>query len=65
MLVMFKYLSLKILFPLGITPLCVLLLSGCDNKTLEVNQRLKEIQVVDRIEGGAALGKLQPLREVR
>jgi len=65
MLVMFKYLSLKILFPLGITPLCVLLLSGCDNKNLEVNQSLKEIQVVDRIEGVAALGQLNPLGEVR
>lgn len=62
---MFKYLSLKILFPLGITPLCMLLLSGCDNKNLEVNQSLKEIQVVDRIEGVAALGQLNPLGEVR
>ena len=62
---MFKYKSLKILFPLGITPLCMLLLSGCDNKNLEVNQSLKEIQVVDRIEGVAALGQLNPLGEVR
>ena len=65
MLVMFKYLSLKILFPLGITPLCVLLLSGCDNKNLEVNQSLMEVEVVDRIEGVAALGQLNPLGEVR
>ena len=65
MLVMFTYLSLKILLTLGITPLCVLLISGCDNKNLEVNQSLKEIQVVDRIEGVAALGQLNPLGEVR
>ena len=62
---MFKYLSLKILFPLSITPLCVLLVSGCDNKNLEVNQSLNEINVVDRIEGVAALGQLNPLGEVR
>ena len=62
---MFKYLSLKFLFLLGITPLCMLLISGCENKELEVNQTLKEIEVVDRFEGVAALGQLNPLGEVR
>ena len=65
MLAMFKYLSLKFLFLLGITPLCMLLISGCDNKNLKVNQSLKEIEVVYRIEGVAALGQLNPLGEVR
>jgi len=41
------------------------LISGCNNKDLEVNQTLKNIEVVDRIEGVAALGQLNPLGEVR
>jgi len=65
MLVMLKYLSLKFLFFLSITPLCVVLISGCNNKDLEVNQALKNIELVDRIEGVAALGQLNPLGEVR
>ena len=62
---MFKYLPLKFIFLVGITPLCTLLISGCDNNNLKVNQSLKEIEVVDRIEGVAALGQLNPLGEVR
>ena len=61
----FKYLPLKFIFLVGITPLCTLLISGCDNKNLKVNQSLKKIEVVDRIEGVAALGQLNPLGEVR
>ena len=38
MLVMIKQFSLKFLFLLGITPLCVVLISGCNNKDFEVNQ---------------------------
>ena len=65
MLVMYKYLSFKFLFIIGITPLCLLLITGCQNKNLEVNKTLKDIEVVDRIEGVAALGQLNPFGEVR
>ena len=62
---MFKYVSRNFLFLLGITPLGLFLISGCNNKNLEVNQTLNDIEVVDRIEGVAALGQLNPLGEVR
>jgi len=65
MLVMFRYLSFKSILFLSIIPLCTFLISGCNNKDLEVNQTLKNIEVVDRIDGVAALGKLNPLGEVR
>ena len=65
MLVMFKDISKKFLFLLGITPICIVLISGCNNKELEVNQTLKDIEVVDKVEGVAALGQLNPLGEVR
>ncbi len=58
MLVMFKYVSFKFFYLIGITPLCMLLISGCNNKDLEVNQTLINNEVVDRIEGVAALGQL-------
>ena len=65
MLVMFKYLSLKFLFFLGLSPLCLLLISGCNNKDIEVNQNLNNNELVDRIDAVAALGQLNPLGEVR
>jgi len=65
MLVMFKYVSFKFFYLIGITPLCMLLISGCNNKDLEVNQTLINNEVVDRIDGVAALGQLNPLGEIR
>ena len=65
MLVMFKYLSFKFLFFLGISPLFMLLVSGCNNKDLELNQNLNNNELVDRIDAVAALGQLNPLGEVR
>ncbi len=65
MLVMLKYLSLKLLLFLGFTPLCMVLISGCNNKDLEINETLNDIEVVDKIEAVAALGQLNPLGEVR
>ena len=65
MLVMFKYVSLKFFYFIGITPLCMLIISGCNNKDLELNQTLINNEVVDRIEGVAALGQLNPLGEIR
>ncbi len=65
MLVMLKYLSLKLFFFIGITPLFMLLVSGCNNKDLKVNKTPINNQVVDRIDGVAALGQLNPLGEIR
>ena len=65
MLVMFKYISFKFLFFLGVSPLCLLLISGCNNNDLDVNQNQNNNELVDRIESVAALGQLNPLGEVR
>ncbi len=65
MLVMFKYISFKFLFFLGVSPLCLLLISGCNNKDIEVNQNLDNNELVDRIDAVAALGQLNPFGEVR
>ena len=65
MLIMSKYLSFKILYILGISPLFILLISGCNNRDLEVNQALENIETVNRLEGVAALGQLNPLGDVR
>ena len=65
MLVMFKYISFKFLFFLGVSPLCLFLISGCNNKDIQVNQNLNNNELVDRIESVAALGQLNPLGEVR
>ena len=62
---MFKYPSFKFLFLIGITPLFLVLIIGCNNKDLDVNQTLTDTNDVDRIEGVAALGQLNPLGEVR
>ena len=43
----------------------MLIISGCNNKDLELNQTLINNEVVDRIEGVAALGQLNPLGEIR
>ncbi len=65
MLVMFKYLSYKFLFFLGITPLFLISISGCNSKDIDAKQSFNNTEVVDRIEGVAALGQLNPLGEVR
>ncbi len=65
MLVMFKYIFFKFLFFLGFSPLCLLLISGCNNKDIEANQNLDNNELVDRIDSVAALGQLNPLGEVR
>ena len=65
MLVMFKYISFKFLFFLCFSPLCLLFISGCNNKNIDVNQNLDNNELVDRIDAVAALGQLNPLGEVR
>ncbi len=65
MLTMFKYQSIKFILAIALTPLCCGLVSGCRSKDLEVNPIINSTEVVDRIDGVAALGQLNPLGEVR
>ena len=62
---MYKYLSSKSLFLLGFTPLCMILISGCNNKNLDSIKSVENTEVVDRIEAVAALGQLNPVGEIR
>ena len=43
----------------------LILISGCNNKNSEENKSYNNIDVVEKIEGVAALGQLNPLGEVR
>ncbi len=65
MLVMLRYLTFKFLFFFGITPFFLFLVSGCNKKDLGVTNTLQNNLVVEKIEGVAALGQLNPLGEVR
>jgi len=65
MLDMFKYLPFKFIFVYCITPLCFILVYGCNNKSLEENKFSNNNEVVEKIIGVAALGQLNPLGEVR
>jgi len=65
MLDMFKYFSIKSIFLGFVTPIFLVLLYGCNNKSLQDNQLSNSIDTVEKIEGVAALGKLNPLGEVR
>ena len=62
---MFLNSSSKFLFFTCITPLCMILIYGCNNKDLEVYQLANESEFVEKIEGVAALGQLTPLGDVR
>ena len=65
MLDMIKIINFKSLFLSFITPFLFFLVYGCNNKKLEDNQLNNNSEVVERIEGVAALGQLNPLGEVR
>ena len=62
---MSKFLNFNLLFLLGFTPLSLAFLSGCNNKNTEPNQTLKAVEAIERIEGVAALGQLNPHGAVR
>ena len=62
---MYKNFSSKILFLSFLTPIVLILISGCNNRNLKQNQSSNNIEVVEKIEGVAALGQLNPLGEVR
>ena len=62
---MYKFLSLNFIFLFGVTPLCLSLISGCRNNDKILNQNIKTIEAIDRIDGVAALGQLNPNGEIR
>ena len=62
---MLKNLPFKSIFLAFIVPSCVLLVYGCSNKNIEEIKLSNISEKVDKIEGVAALGKLNPLGEVR
>jgi len=62
---MFKNIPINLLFFTCITPSLMILVNGCNNNGLDLKQLSNNIEVVEKIEGVAALGKLNPLGEVR
>ena len=62
---MIKNFSLKFLFASCITSFCFVLLYGCSNKEIEENKILNNSQIPEKIVSVAALGKLNPLGEIR
>ena len=65
MLVMYKILSLRRLFLSSLTTFSVILISGCNNKNIDLIQSLDNTEAIGRIEAVAALGQLNPLGEIR
>ena len=65
MLEMFKKIPFKLLYFSCITPLCLLLFYGCNNKDVDENSLSADNEVVEKVQGVAALGQLTPLGEVR
>ena len=62
---MLRKLPVRFLYFSCLTPLCVLLFYGCNNKNIEETGFSSNSELVEKIEGVAALGKLNPLGEVR
>jgi len=62
---MFKIFPFKFLFLSCLTPLCLLLVYGCNNKSFDENKNKNNSEYIEKIEAVAALGQLNPLGEVR
>ena len=62
---MFKIFPFKFLFLSCLTPLCLLLVCGCNNKSFDKNKNKNNSEYIEKIEAVAALGQLNPLGEVR
>ena len=62
---MFRKFPFKDLIFYCFTALCLVLFYGCNKKELDTNKLSDNNQVIEKIEGVAALGKLNPLGEVR
>ena len=65
MLDILKKFPSKFLIIYCITPLCLLVFNGCNNKNLERRNDSSNNEVVAKVDGVAALGQLNPLGEVR
>ena len=65
MLNMYKKFNFKSLCFSFLTPFCLFLVYGCNNKKLGEVKVSNNSQIVERIQGVAALGQLSPLGEVR
>ncbi len=65
MLDMYRNLPYRLVILYCLTPFCFLLFYGCNYNISEKNQISKSSEVVDKLEGVAALGQLNPLGEVR
>ena len=62
---MFKNFPVKFLFLSFLAPLWLLLFYGCNNKSFDENKNKNISEYIEKIEGVAALGQLNPLGEVR
>ena len=62
---MFKIFPFKFLFLSCLTPLCLLLVYGCNNKSFDENKNKNNSEYIEKIQAVAALGQLNPLGEVR
>ncbi len=58
---MFKIFPFKFLFLSCLTPLCLLLVYGCNNKSFDENKNKNNSEYIEKIEAVAALGQLNPL----
>ena len=65
MLEMFKKIPFKFLYFFCIAPFSILLFYGCNNKDVKENGVSSDSEFVEKIQGVAALGQLNPLGEVR
>ena len=62
---MFQNKPFKFLTILSLTPLCIGILYGCNNKELDQNKIINNIDIVEKIDGVAALGQLNPFGDIR
>ena len=62
---MFKYNPIRFLILIIITPLFLILFYGCNNKEIDKNKISNTNEFVEKIEGVAALGQLNPIGDVR
>ena len=62
---MLKKYPFKFLLSIFISPLCLVLFYGCNNKDLDKKVYSENTDVVEKVEAVAALGQLSPLGEIR
>ncbi|MBW3041749.1 efflux RND transporter periplasmic adaptor subunit [Prochlorococcus marinus] len=62
---MFKNFSFKFIAISCLTPFCLVIFYGCSNKFQKTNQLVNNNEVIEKVQGVAALGQLNPFGEVR